>query len=134
MVIWSDIRTVWGLVSSKRCVLNHLDGHLDLYTHGLGVFLIKKLRFESFGWSFGVIYVRPGSLLGKKAKFYEIWKVIWCYIRTAWGSFWLIWVGFGAQGAAYDHAPQAPPKAFSSVALRRTKRPLIFLALISNYI
>ena len=43
MVIWSDIRTVWGPVSSKRCVLDDWDGHLTLYTNGLGVFLGKKL-------------------------------------------------------------------------------------------
>ena len=42
MVIWTYIRTAWGPFGSKSCDLGHLDGHLDLYTYGLGLFLVKK--------------------------------------------------------------------------------------------
>ena len=52
--------------------------------YGLGVFWVTKPYFTRFVRSFGVIYARPGGLLGQKV---VIW-VIWTYIRTAWGSFW----------------------------------------------
>ena len=64
VVIWSDIRSAWGSFGSKSCDLGHLDGHLELYTYGLGAFCVKKLYFTRFGRSFGVIYARPGGLFG----------------------------------------------------------------------
>ena len=39
VVIWSDICTAWASFWAKSCDLSHLDGHLELYMYGLGVFL-----------------------------------------------------------------------------------------------
>ncbi len=66
----------------------HVDGYLVVYTYGLGLGLVKKLRFECYIWICGGIYVRSGGLFRQKDVFWVIWMVIWTYIRTAWASFW----------------------------------------------